>query len=187
LNDNKVKKYENQMRVAELNPKNSLIKAGFKENMVLCDIGAGTGIFTFPATEISSKDIYALEVSDDMLELLASRMVERNTKNLKLKKVDSTILPLEDNRCDMAIMVTVLHEVENKESMLDDLKRILKQGGKLMIIEFHKRETPMGPPVDHRISEEYVEKICNSHGLKTINQFSLGDNYYSVIFELLPN
>ena len=187
MNDNKVKKFENQLRVAELNPKNSLIKAGFKENMVLCDIGAGTGIFAFPATEISGKDIYALEVSDDMLELLANRMVERNTKNLKIKKVDSTILPLEDNSCDMAIMVTVLHEVENKESMLDEIKRILKQGGKLMIIEFHKRETPMGPPVDHRISEEYVEKICNSHGLKTINQFSLGDNYYSVIFELLPN
>ena len=80
--------------------------------MVLCDIGAGTGIFTFPATEISSNDIYA-------------------------------------------------HEVENKELMLDEIKRILKQGGKLMIIEFHKRETPMGPPLDHRISEEYVEKISN--------------------------
>lgn len=81
---------------------------------------------------------------------------------------------------------TVFHEVENIESMLDEIKRILKQSGKLMIIEFHKRETPMGPPFDHRISEEY-EKISNSHGLKTINQFSLGGNYYSVIFKLLPN
>lgn len=187
MNDNKIIKFENQIRVAELNPKNSLIKAGFKENMVLCDIGAGTGIFTFPATEISSNDIYALEVSDSMLELLTHRMVKRNTKNLKIKKVDSTILPLDDNSCDMAIMVTVLHEVENKELMLDEIKRILKQGGKLMVIEFHKRETPMGPPFDHRISEEYVEKISNSHGLKTIDKFSLGDNFYSLIFEFIPN
>lgn len=187
MTDSKIIKFENQIRVAELNPKNSLIKAGFKENMVLCDIGAGTGIFTFPAAEISSNDIYALEISDSMLELLTNRIVERNTKNLRIKKVDSNILPLEDNSCDMAIMVTVFHEIENKESMLDEITRILKQGGKLMIIEFHKRETPMGPPFDHRISEEYVEKISNSHGLKTINKFSLGDNFYSLIFQSLSN
>lgn len=187
MDDNKIIKLENPVRVAELNPKNSLIKAGFKENMVLCDIGAGTGVFTFPATEISNKDIYALEISDSMLALLAKRMAERNTKNLIIKKVDSTILPLDNNSCDMALMVTVFHEVENKELMIDEIKRILKQKGKLMIIEFHKRKTPMGPPVDHRISEEFVEETGNSNGLKTIDKFSLGDNLYCVIFEFVPN
>ncbi|WP_291300437.1 class I SAM-dependent methyltransferase [Desulfosporosinus sp. BICA1-9] len=84
-------------------------------------------------------------------------------------------------------MITVLHEIENKELMLDEIKRILKPKGKLMIIEFHKRKTPMGPPVDHRISEEYVEEIGNSKGLITFDKFSLGENYYSVVFELAPN
>ncbi|HBW37924.1 class I SAM-dependent methyltransferase [Desulfosporosinus sp. BICA1-9] len=91
MND-KTLKFENHIRIVELNPKNSLIKAGFKENMILCDIGAGTGVFTFPATEISKNDIYALEISDSMIELLKSRMAERNIKNLKIKKVESTIL-----------------------------------------------------------------------------------------------
>ena len=184
MNDNKVNKLENHIRVAELNPKNLLIKAGFQENMILCDIGAGTGVFTFPATEISNNDIYALEISDNMIELLTKRMIERNIKNLKIKKVDSSILPLDNFSCDIAIMVTVMHELDNKELMIDEIKRILKQKGKLIIVEFHKRKTPMGPPVDHRISEEYVEEIGHSKGLKTINKFSLGDNFYSVIFEL---
>ncbi|WP_158291392.1 methyltransferase domain-containing protein [Desulfosporosinus sp. Sb-LF] len=187
MNDNKITKFESELRLAELSPKNSLVKAGFKENMTLCDIGAGTGVFTFPATELSNNDIYALEISDNMLELLSSRMAERNIKNLKLKKVDSTTLPLDNNSCDMAIMVTVLHEVETKEIMLDEIKRILKQKGRLMIIEFHKRKTPMGPSVDQRISEEYVEEISNSKGFKTINKVSLGDNFYSVIFESALN
>ncbi|GAB6156638.1 class I SAM-dependent methyltransferase [Desulfosporosinus burensis] len=186
MND-KIIKFENHIRVAELNPKNSLIKAGFKENMILCDIGAGTGVFTFPATEISKNDIYALEISDSMIELLKSRVAERNIKNLKIKKVESTILPLDNHSCDMAIMITVLHEIENKEFMLNEIKRVLKPKGKLMIIEFHKKKTPMGPPVDHRISEEYVEEIGNSKGLITFNKFSLGENFYSVIFELAPN
>ena len=59
--------------------------------------------------------------------------------------------------------------------MLNEIKRILKQKDKLMIIEFHKKKTQMGPPVDHRIAEEYVEEMGNSRGLKTINKFPLGD------------
>jgi Methylase involved in ubiquinone/menaquinone biosynthesis len=183
MNDSGIGKFENPIRIAELKPKNTLIKAGFKENMILCDIGAGTGIFSFPAAEISSNDIYALEKSDSMIELLKSRMAERNTQNLKIRKVDSTALPLENSICDMVILVTVLHELENKEFMQNEIKRILKEKGKLMIIEFHKRKTPMGPPIDHRISEEYTEEIFNSNGFKTIDKFSLGENLYGVIFE----
>ncbi|KOA20039.1 hypothetical protein CLHOM_16040 [Clostridium homopropionicum DSM 5847] len=51
-------------------------------------------------------------------------------------------------------------------SMLNEIKRILKVNGKLLTIEFHKEKTPMGPLVDHRISEE----ICNSNDFKTIDK-----------------
>ncbi|MTK13065.1 MAG: methyltransferase domain-containing protein [Clostridiaceae bacterium] len=183
MNDSKINKLENPIRIAELNPKNTLIKTGFKENMVLCDIGAGTGIFSFIAAKISSNDIYALEVSDSMIELLKNRMDEQDTKNLIIKKVDSIQLPLGSNICDMAIMVTVLHEIEDKEYMLNEIKRVLKRKGRLMIIEFHKRKTPIGPPIDHRLSENYVEEICNNNELKPIEKFSLGENLYCAIFE----
>lgn len=180
--NNKINKFENPIRLAELNPKDTLNKIGFKEDMVLCDIGAGSGIFSFPATEISSNLIYALEISDSMIELLESRALERKTKNLIIKKVDSQALPLDENICDMAIMVTVLHELEDKENMLSEIKRVLKDNGKLVVIEFHKRETPMGPPPDHRISEEYVEELCNSNGLKTLEKIWLSDNFYVIVF-----
>lgn len=183
MNDSRIDKFENPVRIAELSPKSTLIKAGFKENMILCDIGAGTGIFSFPAAKISSNDIYALEISDSMIELLRNRITEQTTKNLIIKKVDSNVLPLGNNSCDMAIMVTVLHEIEDKECMINEIKRVLKEKGKLMIIEFHKRKTPMGPPIDYRLSEEYVEEICNDSQLKTIEKFSLGDNFYCAVFE----
>ncbi len=181
--NSKVAKFESPQRLEELDPRNTLIKAGFQENMVLCDIGAGSGIFSFPAAQISSNDIYALEISDPMIELLKSRMTENKIQNLKIRKVDSDLLPLENDICDMALMVTVFHEIENKESMLGEIKRILKEKGRFMIIEFHKRETPMGPPVDHRISEEDVEKICNHNNFITIEKFPMGDNFYGIIFE----
>jgi len=182
-NDSKVTKFENPKRLEELDPRNTLIKAGFQENMVLCDIGAGSGIFSLPAAQISSNDIYALELSDPMIELLKRRRTDNNIQNLKIRKVDGGRLPLENDTCDMALMVTVFHEIADKEIMLGEINRILKEKGRFMIIEFHKRETPMGPPVDHRISEEDVEEICNHNKFITIEKFTMGDNFYGIIFE----
>ncbi len=179
----KVNKLENSIRLAELDPENTLIKAGLKEDMVLCDIGAGSGVFSFAAAQISSKDIYALEISDDMIQLLKSRIAENNIQNLIIRKVETDKLPLESGFCDMAIMVTVLHEIDRKESMMQEIKRILKENGKLVVIEFHKGKTPMGAPPDHRISEEAVLELGKTNGFKFMEKILLGDNFYCLIFE----
>lgn len=184
MNNEKINKFENPARLAELDSKNMLIRAGFEENMILCDIGAGTGVFSFSAAEISTNEVYALEKSDNMIEILNMKQNQLNIGNLNIKKVDSDVLPLMDKICDMAVMVTVLHELENKDFMISEIKRILKENGKLLIIEFHKRKTPMGPPVDHRISEEQVEEICIRNGLKIKKKLSIGDNFYGTVFEL---
>ena len=183
MENSKVGKFENQTRVLELNPIVTLQRVGFKDEMSLCDIGAGSGIFSFAAAEISSSELFALEISDSMIDLLKSRIAERNIKNLIIKKVESAVLPIDNNSCDMALMVTVLHELENKEFMINEIKRVLIEKGKLVIIEFHKRKTTMGPSIDHRISEEYVERLCNANGFNSVDQFSLGDNFYCSIFQ----
>ncbi len=184
MSKNKIYKFENDTRLAELNPTRTLIRAGLKENMVLCDIGAGTGVFAFPAIEITHNTVHALEISDEMIDLLESRKKERGTENLKVKKVISEVLPLDQAICDMVLMVTVLHEIRDPGLLLAEIKRVLKKNGKLLIIEFHKKETPMGPPVDQRLAIEYTEELCNSFGLKATDKFELGENFYCVVFEI---
>ncbi len=185
MNPDKIKRLENPVRLAELEPAKTLIKAGLRENMPLCDIGAGSGIFSFPAAKLTRGEVYALEISDEMIQLLESRAEEHKLPNLKIKKVESESLPLDSSTCDMAVMVTVLHELENQSGMLLEIKRILKEKGKLLVIEFHKRQTPMGPPEDHRISREESEKICCENGFRIIDTFALGDNFYSIVFEVI--
>ena len=183
MNKHKTAKLENPDRVQELNPEATLKRAGFKENMTLCDIGAGTGIFSFPAAQMSSNDIYALEASDSMLELLQERKTESKVENLQIRKVDSPVLPLADSICDMALLVTVLHEIEDKPMMLEEIRRVLKAKGKLLIIEFHKRSTPMGPPVGHRIAQEDAAELSGEKGFATVDEFSLGGNFYGIVLE----
>lgn len=94
MSKNKIEKFENATRIAELNSVETLIRAGMNDNMVICDIGAGTGVFAFPAADLTNNTVYALEISDDMIEILEYRKNERGIENLKIRKVDSAILPI---------------------------------------------------------------------------------------------
>lgn len=177
-----IKKLEKEARVLELNPVETLGKVDFKDPLVLCDLGAGTGVFAFEAAKISSGDIFALEISDEMLELLESRKVKYESKNVIVKKVENNLLPLEDGSCDLVLMVTVFHELDEKEVILEEVRRVLGEKGKMLIIEFHKRPTPMGPPLNHRIGEEEVEAICKAKEFEKLESFSLGENFYGILF-----
>lgn len=179
---NKIQKFESPSRLSELSPKETLIKAGFTEGMVLCDIGAGSGIFTFPAADISSSRIYAVEISDNMIQVINDRILERQISNIIVKRSDGDKLPIDDGACDMAVMVTVFHEIGDKGSMLREVQRILKDKGRFVVIEFHKDSTSMGPPPEHRISEEEVAALCESR-FSLLDKFDLGENFYCLVFE----
>lgn len=182
MNESYINKFENKDRIEELKPKETLKKAGFKKEMTLADIGAGTGIFTFAAAKISKNHIYAFEISDEMIEILNFRKKEYKANNLVIKKVTSPALPQSDSSCDCAVMCTVLHHLEDKEFMLKQIRRILKAGGKFISIDFHKLETPFGPPEQYRLSENEIIHLCESAGFKKIKKYSMGDNFNCIIF-----
>ncbi|MGD9568698.1 MAG: class I SAM-dependent methyltransferase [Sedimentibacter sp.] len=180
---NKQLKSENPIRLLELNPSGTLKKIGLLENLTVCDIGAGSGIFTIPAATITNNTVYALEINDEMLSVIQVKAEKEGIHNIKPVKVENKRFDLEDNSVDMALMVTVLHEIDDQAAMSEEIKRILKDGGKLAIIEFHKRETPMGPPVAHRMGRDEVLDLLRKKGFTIWNDFDLGDNFYCLVFK----
>lgn len=84
---------------------------------------------------------------------------------------------------DAVILVTVLHEIEDKNFVLAEFKRIMKSKAKLAIVEFHKRQTPMGPPVLQRLSKEEVAEMSGTYGFDMTGEFDLGENLYCLVFE----
>ncbi len=184
MNEFYIKKFENEDRIKELNPKQTLKNAGFKKNMSLADIGAGTGIFTFAAAKISKNHIYAFDVSDEMIEILTFRKNKFKAHNVVIKKVTSPSLPQSDNSCDCAVMCSVLHHLDNKEFMLSEIHRILKQNGRYISIDFHKSKTPSGPPEQFRMSEEEIITLCENAGFSVTDKYCLGENFNCIIFQV---
>jgi len=178
-----VQKLENPIRLEELNPTETLKKIGVTQEQTLCDIGAGSGIFTIPASSLAEK-VYALEISIDMLNLIREKVNTEEIKNIELVKVEDDSFNIETSSIDIAIAVTVLHEIKNKSTFLDEIKRMLKPEGKVAVIEFHKRSTPIGPMVDHRLGNESVKELFHASGFTLCDEFNLGDNFYCIIFEV---
>ncbi len=169
-------KLENPKRVEELNPKNTLIRIGVSENSAFCDIGAGTGLFADAAVQITANRVYAVEISAEMREVLCSKDHASNFV------VEDSIERVPSNSCDVALMCTVLHELDDVPGMMREVQRTLKRGGALAVIEFHKAPTPMGPPVARRISELEAAKVMLENGFMQTDRFELGENFYCLVF-----
>ena len=178
----KIEKLENPVRLEELAPENTLKRIGLEPGMTFADIGAGTGIFAIPAAKMTREKVFALEISEEMIQLLNQRKEEAGLDNLDIRKVEEG-LPLDDKSCDLILMVTVFHELDDKNGMLQEIHRVLKTNGHLVIIEFHGYETPMGPPVPHRIAKESVQKHAEANDFCLAESFDLGDNFYCQLYK----
>lgn len=184
--DHKQNKLENPARLSELDPPRTLARTGLEKSHVLADIGAGSGIFTIPAAAACSK-VYALEINEDMLTIIGDKAKANKFENIELVKVSDNRFGMDDGCADMALMVTVLHEISDSSEFLCEVKRILKEYGKLVVIEFFKEQTPMGPPIDHRISKEEVKSELAPWGFSLRQDFDLGPNFYCLVFSADQN
>jgi ubiquinone/menaquinone biosynthesis C-methylase UbiE len=166
-----------------LPPEETLIKAGLKINDIFIDIGCGIGYFSIPASMIigSEGKVFALDTSKEMLEELERRIVEKEVKNITPILSESYKFPLESNVGTFALISNVLHEVEDKISFLKETNRALLEEGTLCIIEWQKKETERGPPLEDRLSESEIKDLLEKTNFKLINSFPIGEFFSAYI------
>ncbi len=174
-------KLENPARLAELSPSETLARLGLKDKMTFADIGAGTGIFTTAAAEITHSQVWAIDPSASMREILSSKKSALALDNVEILP-DVSILP--EKSVDLALLCTVLHEIDAKEAFLAQIAARLKQTGRLAVIEFHKSESPFGPPTSIRLSTDDTTLLASAARLVERERFTLGENFYCVCFGL---
>ena len=170
-------KLEAPARVFELAPTLTLKNIGLARGKTFCDIGAGTGIFTFAARELVDQ-VFSLEMNDSLLDYMKQKAIKHDFNDISFVKTTSTSLELPAGSCDVALLCTVLHELTHARAVLEQIRNILKPGGMLGLIEFHKAKTPFGPPVEHRISESESASLVENAGFRLSRATRLGDNYY---------
>lgn len=175
---------DNPERRRILPPIETLKKLGFKPTDVMVDIGAGVGYFTIPSLQITDSKVetYAIDTSKEMLDHLKQRELEITGKShIQTVLTDEYDVKLSESVVTFALMVNVLHEIDDKKRFINEIKRILNVHGKLAIIDWQKIETPSGPPLFHRISLEETKSLLQELGFSVVSDMKFGDEFYGVV------
>ncbi|OGF28539.1 hypothetical protein A2331_03185 [Candidatus Falkowbacteria bacterium RIFOXYB2_FULL_34_18] len=168
-----------------------LDKAGVKSGMSVGDLGCGaTGHFVFPASEMVGNDgkVYAIDILRTILHNLNKRIKQENIKNIQTIWSDLEMFgatKLEPNVLDIALLVNTLYQSQKRTEVLRETVRLLKPGGKLVIVEWKNISLPFGPPLESRVEKENLKKAAPKLGLKLEEDFFAGSCHYGLIFTKL--
>ena len=151
-----------------LNPPEQLIsQLGVQPNDVVMDFGCGPGFFTIPLARRAARTI-GVDVSPRMLEK-ASSNAQKNGARIEFVMSDGSRIKVEDRSVDLVLLVHVYHEIEDKQKALGEFSRILRENGRLTIVErvrgglFSGR---FGPPI---MTEEQIGRDVELGGF-TLNR-----------------
>jgi len=159
-----------------------VVKAlGLSAGQVVCDVGAGPGYFTLrlAAAVGPSGRVFAVDVEAPLLVALRERLGEVRQVTPVLAVADDPLLP--QGACDLVLVVDTFHHFPDGVAYLWRLASSLKPGGRIVNIDFHKRETPVGPPVARRVAREDFLAAAASSGLGLMVEHDFLPYQYMVV------
>lgn len=156
----------------EMIPVESVLpRMSLRKDDVAVDLGAGTGYFTLPISEVCAS-VIAVDIEPKMLSALRSRLTERARGNVWLVRGEITSLPIASGSVEHVLAAFVYHEVDSQERLIRECHRVLRPSGTLTVIDFQKRFAGDGPPYWVRKRPEHV--LSAGKGL-----FALADRFDS--------
>jgi ArsR family transcriptional regulator len=115
---------------------------------VVADLGVGTGSLTEALAPFAGR-VIGVDRSAEMLEAAAYRL--RDVGNVELREGELETLPIDDGEVDLAVLALVLHYVVDPPSVLSEVRRVLKPGGRLLLVDMrqHDRGGAYGQEMGH--------------------------------------
>ncbi len=149
-------------------PDEVVAKLALALGTAVCEVGAGPGYFTLRLARAVGPGgvVYAVDVEPLILAALRDRLVKSGVGNVVpvLGLDDDPLVP--PRSCDLVLLVNVLHHLADPVAFLRRLQRTLRPGGRIVDIDLHKRETPVGPPVASRIDRADLVALAAEAGLE---------------------
>ncbi len=160
----KLHKLNDPKRLRDLPPDYLWAKICLPAAEVLIDIGAGTGFFSIPFAPYAKK-LYACDISDVMLAWLQQNVCPSYPTIVPVKMAAQAV-PLPDQVADLVYMINLHHELDEPVDLLRECRRLLKDGGKLLIADWKKQEMAEGPPAEIRCLPEEVKSDVEQAGFR---------------------
>ena len=160
---------------------------GVKTGMTVADIGAGTGLFTrlFSEQVGPSGKVYAVDISKVFIDNILNLSREQGQSNVEGVVNASTDIQLPPRSIDIAFICDTYHHFEKPLAMMQSIRRALKPGGRMIVVDFRKISGVSTPWVmSHvRAGQSQVVREIESVGFRLVEDSDLLKTNYFLRFE----
>jgi arsenite methyltransferase len=179
-----IKALEDPARDAYQKPHEVIEALALKPGEIIADIGSGSGYFTLRMARHvgDTGHVYGVDVNPDMIRHLNERLRDAGVLNVStiLARPDDPLLP---QPVDRFVIVDVWHHVDEQPKYLAVMKKHLRPGGQVVMIDFHKRDLPVGPPLAMKISRDDLIAQMTAHGFTLAREHTFLPYQYFLVFE----
>jgi ubiquinone/menaquinone biosynthesis C-methylase UbiE len=177
---------EDPSREAWQRPEALVEALGLASGDVACDVGAGPGYLALRmAGAVGPRGVvYAVDVDPRMIETLRDRARKAGLRNVRPLLSTSRRMALPPRRCAVILMVNAFHHFPDGARTLARLASRLAPGGRIVVVDFHKRALPVGPPPGHKLSRAEVAATARKSGLEVARERRFLP--YQFFLELVP-
>jgi len=170
------------------NPEQNISQLNITPGMRVADIGAGTGFYSLLLAKLvgNSGKVYAIDIQKDLLEKLKAESRKDHLLNIDIVWGDMERLggsKLGAGVADVAILSNILFQIKDKNTFLLETKRILKPGGRVMVVDWTDSFGGMGPQSKDVLNEMMAKELFDKNGFSIERSFFAGDHHYGLIFK----
>lgn len=154
----------------------------------VADFGAGSGAYALAiARRVGpSGRVYAIDVQKDLLTKLKNEACRENISNVEIiwsDLDDEKGIALREASVDACVISNLLFQVSSKERVVLEAWRVLKQGGKVLVVDWNDSYGGLGPTPQHVFSKQAARELFLEKGFAHEKDIDAGAYHYGMIFK----
>lgn len=151
------------------NPKQVIAQSGLIEGFVVADFGAGSGHYTIAAAKAVGDRgrVYAIDIQKELIARLKREVSSEGVRNVEVLWGDIETphgSKLKDEMVDVVILANVLFQIERRGGVIEEAKRVVKPGGKVVVVEWKDSFGGIGPRKEDVLSEAMAKSLFERAG-----------------------
>ena len=166
-----------------------------RPGMTAADFGSGSGHYVLAIAKKMNNSglpagkagvVYAIDIQKNLLETIKSEAVKQHLSNVDIIWADiegKEGTKLANGILDLAIASNILFQIGDKEALAKEIKRTLKSGGRVAVIDWSASFGGAGPAPKAVVAKNEAERIFIQEGFLEEREFPTGDNHYGIIFK----
>ncbi len=169
-----------------ISPEDHIVTLELSPGDIVVDAGVGSGAYALAAasTVTDRGTVYAIDLNKDLLARVYNDAEKMGLTNIHTLWGDIEVaggMQVENKIADAVLVCNTFFMIENKDGLMEEVKRVLKDSGKLLVVDWSDSHGGVGPHTDHVFLEQDAKLLCERHGFGIICAVDGAAHHYGFV------